>query len=143
LYSDSGGTTGRADNGAFGLSQLRGARQKEYLKLYGNDPNSATNQLQYAIDELTGKIPEKVSGLTLAMRKAILNSTGDLNVAFATIDNFLRPGPGTGGDRRRAATQLGYKQVQPEGSAEAKSQQITIEGQRQVTKEVALTKEAL
>jgi hypothetical protein len=96
-----GGSLGMAENGAFGIGQWRGGRQKALFGKYGRNP-SADQQLAFLISELKGGDPGG---------RGVMNSSSaeDALSNYIGGDNwgFMRPGAGRGGDMRRGMAALG------------------------------------
>lgn len=79
-----GGSLGMAANGAFGIGQWRGPRQKELFRRYGYSPSKA-QQIEFMMWELEGGDKGGSSVLGQNNRYSALNSY---------IRNFMRPASG-------------------------------------------------
>lgn len=92
-----GGTLGMAQNGAFGLGQWRGDRQKALFAKYGNRPTQM-QQLEFLLWELRGG--DRGGAAVLGQQ----NAAGALQ---SYVQDFMRPGDGTVGDLERGFRFLG------------------------------------
>jgi hypothetical protein len=92
-----GGSLGMAANGAFGIGQWRGDRQRNLMRQYGRAP-SLEQQMAFMVGELRGGD----RGGPVVGRQATADHT-----LLAYITQFMRPGPGTMGDIRRGRQYLG------------------------------------
>lgn len=96
-----GGGLGMAANGAFGIGQWRGARQKKLFAKYGKTPNIA-EQMMFLISELKGGDRGGASVMSSGTAEdALSNYVGGDNWGF------MRPGAGRAGDMRRGLAFLG------------------------------------
>jgi hypothetical protein len=92
-----GGGLGMAANGAFGIGQWRGDRQRALFARYGNAP-SMEQQLAFLVSELRGGDRGGA---------AVTHETTASGALLAYITAFMRPGPGVSGDMRRGMAALG------------------------------------
>jgi len=113
--SAEGGSLGMAANGAFGIGQWRGPRQKALFAKYGRAP-SADQQMAFLISELKGGD----SG-----GAAVRGSTTAGGALETYIRDFMRPGPGTGGDLRRGYAALGGGLTRPRAPVAGGSRSTT------------------
>lgn len=85
-------------NGAYGIGQWRGARQRELFRRYGNNP-TLFQQLEYMAWEMNGGNGE--SGA------AIKGAGSERGALSAYVNGFMRPGAaGAAGDMRRGQSAL-------------------------------------
>ena len=89
------GTNG--GNGAYGIGQWRGARQRELFRRYGSAP-SLDQQLEFLVSELKGGD---------AGGRSVLQAGDAKSALGAYVNNFMRPGAaGAAGDLRRGQAAL-------------------------------------
>jgi hypothetical protein len=91
-----GGGLGMAANGAFGIGQWRGPRQRALFAKYGRSPK-LHEQMDFLISELKGGDPGGAS---------VMGQTTADHALLAYIYNFMRPGAGALGDVRRGRSLL-------------------------------------
>jgi hypothetical protein len=96
-----GGGLGMAENGAFGIGQWRGARQKKLFAKYGKTPNIA-EQMMFLISELKGGDRGGASVMSSGTAEEALS-----NYVGGDDWGFMRPGAGRAGDMRRGLAFLG------------------------------------
>jgi hypothetical protein len=96
-----GGGLGMAANGAFGIGQWRGARQKKLFAKYGKTPNIA-EQMMFLISELKGGDRGGASVMASGTAEDALS-----NYIGGDDWGFMRPGAGRAGDMRRGLAFLG------------------------------------
>lgn len=98
-----GGGVGLAANGAFGVGQWRGTRQKALFAKYGKNPNMA-QQMAFLISELKGGDRGGASVMASGSAEETLS-----NYVGGDDWGFMRPGSGRAGDMRRGMAFLGSK----------------------------------
>lgn len=95
-----GGSLGMAKNGAFGLGQWRGKRREALFRMAGTRTPGLQAQMRFLMSELRGGDAGGASVLAQGEAGGALE---------AYIRNFMRPGPGVGGDLRRGYSWLGSR----------------------------------
>lgn len=95
-----GGSLGYAANGAFGLGQWRGQRRKDLFKFAGTTTPGLRQQMEFLMRELRGGDPGG---------RSVLAHNDAAGALESYIRDFMRPGPGVGGDLRRGYAWLGTR----------------------------------
>ena len=113
-----GGSLGMAKNGAFGIGQWRGLRQKRLFAKYGPNPT-----LRQQLDFLTWEL----NGGDYGGASVLSNRTAEGSMV-SYLRDFMRPGPGLGPDLQRGYKALGRNPT-PRAATNVPSDQSTHIGQ--------------
>lgn len=97
-----GGGLGMARNGAFGIGQWRGERQRALFAFAGTNRPSLEQQLEFMLAEFTGTADEKSAPQWKAAGDRIRNAKTAADAARAYLAYNMRPGAGLYGDFQRA-----------------------------------------